>query len=128
MSINVIFGSNVAGDSNYKRDNGNSNNLTDKTSNRRNNTGNSGRTVEEMVQNAQKTMREKDSVMEYDAVSDVLEDVYLFKGLSLEDRLSIIETASSSTELEEILGIPSDYYRNKYFALLKVIALCSGIK
>lgn len=104
MSINVIFGSNVAGGSN------------------------SGRTVEEMVQSAKKAIREKDSTRGYDAVSDVLEDVSLFKGLSLEDRLLAIENSSSNTELEEILGIPSDYYRNKYFALLKVIALSSDIK
>lgn len=128
MGIDVMCVNNVLGGSNCKRDNDNSNPVTDKTINRRNRTANCGKTFEEMLENAQAVIRVEDSAPEFDAVGDVLEDVLALKDLDVEARLSNIEASSYNTEVEAILGVPSDYYRNKYFALLKVVALGTDIK
>lgn len=131
MTINEMCVNNVSDGSNCKRDNGNSSQLTDKTINRRNRIDNCGKTFEEILENAQAAMRVDVPTPEFDAIGDVLEDVLALKGLSVEARLSNIENMSSNTELkklETILGVSSGYYRNKYFALLKVIALGVDIK
>ena len=78
-----------------------------------------------MLENAQSVIGVDSTTSKFDALGDVLEDLLELKDLDVETRLSNIEASSSNTELEAILGVSSDYYRNKYFALLKIIA--SGV-
>lgn len=124
-TINEMSVKSVTSGSKCKRDNGNSNPSTDKTINRRKRIDNCGKTFEEMLENAQSVIGVDSTTSKFDALGDVLEDLLELKDLDVETRLSNIEASSSNTELEAILGISSDYYRNKYFALLKIVA--SGV-
>lgn len=128
MTINEMCVNNVSSGNNCKRDNGNSNQVTDKTINRRNRMANCGKTFDEMLANAQAAMRVDIPTPKFDAMGDVLEDVLALKDLDVEARLSNIESRYSNKELETILGVSADYYRDKYFALLKVVALGTDIK
>lgn len=128
MDMNVMCVNNVPGGSNCKRDNGNSTHLTDVTNSKKKRTDYCGKTFEEMLENAQSAMRVDIPTPSFDAIGDVLEDVLSFKDLDVDARLSNIERVYSNRELEAILGISPDYYRDKYFALLKVVALGIDIK
>ena len=128
MSINITVINNVSDEGNCKRDNINSSEVVNKAINRRKRTDNCGKTFEEILENAQAVILVDDFKKEFDEVDDVLEDVLSLKDLSIEASLSSIESMSSNKELEETLGVSPDYYRKRYFELLKIIALYTDIK
>lgn len=128
MTINKMCVNNVSSGNNCKRDNGNSNKVTAKTINRHKRMNNCGKTFDEMIANAHAATRVDIPTPKFDAMCDVLEDVLALKDLDVEARLSNIESRQSNKELETILGVSTDYYRDKYFALLKFLALCTDIK
>lgn len=128
MTINEMCVNNVSSGNNCKRDNGKSKQVNAKTINRRNSMDNCGKTFDEMLENAQESMRVDIPTPKFDAMCDVLEDLYALKDLDVEDSWSNIENRQSNKELETILGVSTDYYRDRYFALLKVIAFCIDIK
>lgn len=128
MNVNEMYVNNVARNSNCKMDNGSSNPVTDKTIDRRNRIANCGKTLEEILANAQAAVEADIPTPKFDAIGAVLEDMLALKDLDVEARLSNIESRYSNKELEAILGVPTDYYHDKYFALLKVLALGTGIK
>ena len=119
---------NVLGGNSCKRDNSNSFYATDKSTNKKNRADCCVKTFDEMLASAQEAMRVDINTPKFDAMGDVLEDILALKDLDVEARLSSIESRQSNKELETILGVSKDYYRDRYFALLKIIALCKDIK
>ena len=128
MTINKMCVNSVSGGNNCKRDNGNYNKVADKAIDRHNRIDNCEKTFDEMLASAQEAMRVDINTPKFDAMGDVLEDILALKDLDVEARLSSIESRQSNKELETILGVSKDYYRDRYFALLKLIALCEDIK
>ena len=128
MTVNEMYVNNVSSGNNCKRDNGNSNPVIDKTIDRRNRMANCGKTLDEILANAQAAVGVGIPTPQFDAIGSVLGDMLALKDLDVEARLSNIESRHSNKELETILGVSTDYYRDKYFALLKVLAWGTSIK
>ena len=51
----------------------------------------------------------------------MLESIEELSGMPLDERLKSIEESYSGVELEAILNISPNYYRDRYFALLELI-------
>lgn len=128
MTINEMCVNNVSSGNNCNGDNSNYNQVTAKTINRRNRIANCGKTFDEVLENAQADIELDIPTPEFDAIGAVLEDMLELKDLDVEARLSNIESRHYNKELEAILGVSTDYYRDKYFALLKILSFCTDIK
>ena len=53
---------------------------------------------------------------------DILESIAELSGMTLDDRLNLINKEYQGVELESILNISPNYYRERYFALLELVA------
>ena len=53
---------------------------------------------------------------------DVLESIAELSNMTLDDRLKLINKAYQGVDLEATLNISNNYYRERYFALLELVA------
>ena len=83
-----------------------------------------GRNLDEMLKNAEACLNKNNIEIgeRNQARCDVLESIVELSSMPLDDRLKSIERSYSGVELESILNISPNYYRERYFALLKIIA------
>ena len=83
-----------------------------------------GRSFDEMMNNAEACLNKNNIELSgrNQARCDVLESIEELSGMSLDERLKSIEQSYSGVELEAILNISPNYYRDRYFALLELIA------
>lgn len=82
-----------------------------------------GRTLDEMMNNADACLN-KNSVElsgRNQARCDVLESIEELSGMHLDERLKSIEKSYKGVELEAMLNISPNYYRDRYFALLELV-------
>ena len=125
MNINEM---NVSSYNNCKRDNNSYNQVKAKAIDKRDRTAINEKTFDEMLADKLEDMKEDFPTPKFDAMCDVLEDIYSLKDLNVEARWKNIESRQNNKELENILGVSKDYYRDRYFALLRVIAFCTDVK
>lgn len=83
-----------------------------------------GRNLDEMMKNSEACLNKNNIELSgrNQARCDVLESIEELSGMSLDERLKSIEQSYSGVELESVLNISPNYYRDRYFALLELIA------
>ena len=83
-----------------------------------------GRNLEEILKNASSCVNKNNIELgeRNQARCDVLESIVELSSMTLDDRLKSIDKSYSGVELESILNIAPNYYRERYFALLEIIA------
>ena len=83
-----------------------------------------GRTLDEMIKNAEACLNKNSIELSgrNQARCDILEEIEELSGMNLDDRLKSIEKSYKGVELEAILNISPNYYRDRYFALLELVA------
>ena len=83
-----------------------------------------GRTLDEILKNSEACLNKNNIELSgrNQARCDVLESIKELSGMSLDERLKSIEQSYSGVELEAILNISPNYYRDRYFALLELVA------
>ena len=127
MAICNVYISNVLSFSNCKSDKGRSKQDTYKPNNSRKHIYTYCKNFDEVLANEQASRMVDISTPKFDAIGDVLEDIFELKGLDVKAQLSSIKSRQSNKELETVLGVSSDYYRDKYFALLRVLVLAQTL-
>lgn len=78
--------------------------------------------LEEILKNASNCVRGNESDNMVQARCEVLETLAEMKDMSLANRISLINKAYLGVDLEEVLNVSPDYYRERYFALLEIVA------
>lgn len=78
--------------------------------------------LEEILKNASNCVRNDEVDNRIQARCDVLETLAEMKDMTLNDRLKLINQAHQGVDLEAMLNISPDYYRERYFALLEIVA------
>lgn len=77
--------------------------------------------LEEIMKNASSVRNDKvDNRIQ--ARCDVLETLAEMRSINLYNRLKLINKAYQGVDLEATLNISPDYYRERYFALLEIVA------
>ena len=87
-----------------------------------------GRNLDEILKNASSCVNKNNVELSgrTQARCDVLESIIELSSMTLDERLKDIEKAYQGVELEAMLNIQHNYYRERYFALLELVA--RGIK
>lgn len=81
------------------------------------------RNLDEMIKNASSCVRGNDEVdNRIQARCEVLETIAELSGMNLDERLKSIEESYKGVDLEEALNVPKEYYRERYFSLLEIVA------
>lgn len=82
-----------------------------------------GRSFNEMMMNAEACLNKNSIELNgrNQARCDVLESIEELSGMHLDERLKSIEKSYKGVELETMLNIPPNYYRDRYFALLELV-------
>ena len=78
--------------------------------------------LEVILKNASRCIRSDEVDNRIQARSEVLETIAEMKDMNLYNRLKLIDKEYQGVELEEILNISPNYYRERYFALLELVA------
>lgn len=83
-----------------------------------------GRSFDEMMKNAEACLNKNSIELSgrNQARCDVLESIAELSGMTLDERLKDIEESYKGVELEAMLNISPNYYRDRYFALLELVA------
>lgn len=127
MAICNVYISNVLSFSNCKSDKDSSKQESCKHTNSRKHIYTYCKDFDEVLANEQADRMIDVSTPKFDAIGDVLEDILELKDLDVKAQLSSIKSRQSNKELETVLGVSSDYYRDKYFAILKVLVLAQTL-
>lgn len=85
-----------------------------------------GRNLDEILKNASSCVRGNEVDNRFQARCEVLETISEMSNMNLYNRLKLINKAYQGVELEAMLNIQHNYYRERYFALLELVA--RGIK
>lgn len=81
------------------------------------------RNLDEILKNASSCVRGNDENNNMiQARCEVLETLAEMKDMTLYNRLKLINNAYQGVDLEAMLNISPDYYRERYFALLEIVA------
>ena len=80
------------------------------------------RNLDTILQNASSCVKGDSDNSVTQARCDVLETLAEMKDMPLNDRLKLINQAHQGVDLEAMLNISPDYYRERYFALLEIVA------
>lgn len=78
--------------------------------------------LEAILKNASSCVKGNDSDNRIQARCEVLETLAEMKDMTLYNRLELINKAYQGVDLESTLNISPDYYRERYFALLEIVA------
>lgn len=83
-----------------------------------------GRNLDEMIKNSEACLNKNNIELsgKIQARSEVLETIAEMKDMTLYNRLNTINKAYQGVELEAILNISPNYYRDRYFSLLELVA------
>lgn len=83
-----------------------------------------GRTLDEIINNAEACLNKNSIELSgrNQARCDVLESIEELSSMTLDERLKSIEKSYKGVELETILNISPNYYRDRYFELLMLVA------
>ena len=83
-----------------------------------------GRNLDEMMKNAEACLNKNNIELSgrIQARCEVLETIAEMKDMNLYNRLKLIDKAYEGVELESILNISPEYYRERYYALLELVA------
>lgn len=83
-----------------------------------------GRTLNEMINNSEACLNKNSIELSgrNQARCDVLESIEELSDMNLDERLKSIEESYKGVELESILNISPNYYRERYYALLEIVA------
>ena len=82
--------------------------------------------LEAILKNASSCVRGNEVDNRFQARCEVLETISEMSNMNLYNRLKLINKAYQGVELEAMLNIQHNYYRERYFALLELVA--RGIK
>lgn len=83
---------------------------------------------EEAMQRAKDTLQQVETpTPRADAKSDVLNELYELNKLGLAERIEALNRSYTNSDLETALNVPSDYYRNRYYALLEIVSLTFNV-
>lgn len=78
--------------------------------------------LEEILKNASSCVRNDKVDNRIQARCEVLETLAEMKDMNLYNRLKLIDKAYQGVDLEEVLNISPEYYRERYYALLELVA------
>ena len=78
--------------------------------------------LEAILKNASSCVRDDEVDNRIQARCEVLETIAEMSDMPLNDRLKLINQAYQGVGLEEVLNVSPEYYRERYFALLELIA------
>lgn len=78
--------------------------------------------LEAILKNASSCVRGNELNNRIQARCEVLESIAELSGMNLDERLKSIEESYKGVDLEEVLNVSPDYYRERYFALLEIVA------
>ena len=83
-----------------------------------------GRNLDEILKNAEACLNKNNiEISERNqARSEVLETIAEMKDMTLYNRLNTINKAYQGVDLEATLNISPNYYRERYYALLELVA------
>ena len=84
---------------------------------------------EESYENAKNALNKNNSISDTAcAKDDVLERLMTLFNMTLVERKDYLDNLYNNTQMFELLGAPQDYYKKRYFVLLKAVALSFGDK
>lgn len=78
--------------------------------------------IEAILKNASSCVKDNKVDSRVQARCEVLETIAEMKDMTLYNRLQLVNKAYQGVDLEAMLNIPQDYYRERYFALLEIVA------
>lgn len=78
--------------------------------------------LEAILNNASSCVRNDEVDNRIQARCEVLETIAEMSNMNLYNRLELINKAYQGVDLEEVLNVSPEYYRERYFALLEIIA------
>lgn len=80
--------------------------------------------LEEILKNASSCVNKNNVELSEreQARCDILESIAELSSMNLDDRLKSIEKSYSGVDLEYIINVSPNYYRDRYFALLELVA------
>lgn len=78
--------------------------------------------LEEILKNASSCVRNDEVDNRIQARCEVLETIAEMSNMPIYSRLELIDKAYQGVDLEEALNVPKEYYRERYFALLELVA------
>lgn len=78
--------------------------------------------LEAILNNASSCVKENKVNDKIQARCEVLETIAEMSNMPICSRLELINKAYQGVDLEEALNVPKEYYRERYFALLELVA------
>lgn len=78
--------------------------------------------LEAILKNASSCVRNNEVNNRIQARCEVLETIAEMSNIPIYNRLKLIDKAYQGVDLEEVLNVSPEYYRERYFALLELVA------
>ena len=78
--------------------------------------------LEVILKNASSCIRNDEVDNRIQARGEVLETLAEMKDMNLYNRLKLIDKSYQGVDLEEVLNVSPEYYRERYYALLELVA------